>query len=409
MGVTGYDIFIFLTHVKIFTKRTVGTAYRTRKYLEETTNPATGEPFLKPIKVNLYGENDSEALTLTGNLKTAYEKIQGFCKLLSKRTRQAGFISTLMLRRIGSTITAGRNTAEKMSKWNEADEANLENALALELETSDSEAKTELSEVKRLTSDEKELLEDITQLLNNSFQPDPKIERLISILKFGVPNSADSAPWIDRGCIIFSQYYDSAELVAKKISEEFPSINVGLYAGGDKSGYYLNSIYYKSSKESLKKAVKNHALKILVGTDAASEGLNLQTLTTLINIDLPWNPTRLEQRKGRIQRIGQLADTVSIYNMRYKDSVEDKVHSVLSSRFKEIHDLFGQIPDTLEDIWIDMALNEENKAKELINEVITSSPFQLKYEDNVPVTSNWATCSTVLNREDKLKVLLKGW
>jgi len=75
---------------------------------------------------------------------------------------------------------------------------------------------------------------------------------------------------------------------------------------------------------------------LMLGTDAASEGLNLQRLARLINLDLPWNPTRLEQRKGRIQRIGQIHDTVEIYNMRYKDSVEDRVHDrVLSASVHE--------------------------------------------------------------------------
>ena len=78
------------------------------------------------------------------------------------------------------------------------------------------------------------------------------------------------------------------------------------------------------------------------------EGLNLQRLGTLINLDLPWNPTRLEQRKGRIQRIGQKRDTVYVFNMRYRDSIEDRVHQMLATRLKHIHDLFGQIPDTLE-------------------------------------------------------------
>ena len=58
----------------------------------------------------------------------------------------------------------------------------------------------------------------------------------------------------------------------------------------------------------------------VIGTEAASEGLNLQRLGSLINLDLPWNPTRLEQRKGRIQRIGQLRSEVLIYNMRYRGS-----------------------------------------------------------------------------------------
>ena len=80
---------------------------------------------------------------------------------------------------------------------------------------------------------------------------------------------------------------------------------------------------------------------MLLGTDAASEGLNLQRLGTLINIDLPWNPTRLEQRKA-IQRIGQARNQVWIANLRYRDSVEDKVHRVLAERLQAIHELFGK-------------------------------------------------------------------
>jgi len=54
----------------------------------------------------------------------------------------------------------------------------------------------------------------------------------------------------------------------------------------------------RKEREELKQMVGRHELTILIGTDAASEGLNLQALGTLINIDLPWNPTKLEQRKG---------------------------------------------------------------------------------------------------------------
>lgn len=69
-----------------------------------------------------------------------------------------------------------------------------------------------------------------------------------------------------------------------------------------------------------------------------------------MSVNLSWNPTRLEQRTGRIQRIGQQNDKVLIYNMRYKDCVEDLVHSMLSKRLKNISDIFGQLPDVLEDV-----------------------------------------------------------
>jgi hypothetical protein len=49
----------------------------------------------------------------------------------------------------------------------------------------------------------------------------------------------------------------------------------------------------------------------------ACEGLNLQRLGSQMNVDMPWNPSRLEQRKGRIQRIGQLRDVIHVVNMRY--------------------------------------------------------------------------------------------
>src|SRR5438093_13388031 len=102
--------------------------------------------------------------------------------------------------------------------------------------------------------------------------------------------------------------------------------------------------------------VRTGEIRLIIGTDSASEGLNLQRLGSLVNLDLPWNPTRLEQRKGRIQRIGQPRPEVLIYNMRYRGSVEDRVHQLLSDRLRTIRDLFGQLPDTLEDVWVQLAL-----------------------------------------------------
>ena len=219
----------------------------------------------------------------------------------------------------------------------------------------------------------------------------------------------ESIPWKEKGCILFSQYYDSAHFVAQSLSQDIPDMSIGLYAGGDKSGVFESGIFHKALKEDIKAMVKRHEIKVLVGTDAASEGLNLQTLSSLINLDLPWNPTRLEQRKGRIQRIGQVNDTVWIYNMRYKDSVEDKVHQVLSDRLNDIYNMFGQIPDTLEDVWIDIAMNDVEKAKERINSLPKKNPFALKYETEIPQTENWETCTVVLDKKDKMVQLMKGW
>ena len=155
--------------------------------------------------------------------------------------------------------------------------------------------------------------------------------------------------------------------------------------------------------------VSERRLRVLVGTDAASEGLNLQMLSALINVDLPWNPTRLEQRKGRIQRIGQFAETILIYNMRYKGSVEDKVHSKLSDRLKEIYDMFGQIPEVLQDVWIFMAQNDEKRAMEAIDKTPEQNPFVIQYEMEIPVYGDWGSCAEVLPQEEQIRELAKGW
>jgi len=379
---------------------------RTRDFLENTINPSTGETYLEKIEVVLYGEGEDGAIPLEGYLRQAYEKAQEFCSLLSKRVKAGGFMSTLILKRIGSTIIAGDNTAKKMLAWTDAGKEILQDEFDFVFEEDESYDE-EVSEVKKLTVDETETLRQLVKMLSFNHDNDPKYIKTLDILTNGI-DSYDK-PWRDSGCIVFSQYFDSAHFTAEKLSKDLPNQIIGLYAGGDKSGYFLNGNYTKDSKDSIKAKVKNYEIKILVGTDAASEGLNLQTLSTLINLDLPWNPTRLEQRKGRIQRIGQIESKVKIFNMRYKDSVEDKVHTVLSSRLKNIKDMFGQIPDTLEDVWIDIALNNIQNAKERIDRIPEQNPFTIKYETLVLSTQDWETCTVVLDNNEKLKQLMTGW
>lgn len=379
---------------------------RTRDFLENTVNPATGETYLKKIEVVLYGEGDDGAIPLEGYLRQAYSKAQEFCSLLSSRVKAGGFMSTLILKRIGSTIIAGDNTAKKMLAWTDAGKEILQDEFDVVF-AEDDDYDENVSEVKKLTDAETECLRELVKMLSLNHDNDPKYIKTLDILTNGIDEY--DKPWKDSGCIIFSQYYDSAYFVAEKLSKDLTDIVIGLYAGGDKSGYFFNGMYRKDTKDNIKAKVKTHEIKILVGTDAASEGLNLQTLSTLINLDLPWNPTRLEQRKGRIQRIGQAALKVKIFNMRYKDSVEDKVHSVLSSRLKNIKDMFGQIPDTLEDVWIDVAMNNIEEAKERIDRIPQQNPFTVKYETKLPVTEDWAACTFVLDNDEKLKQLLTGW
>ena len=362
---------------------------RTRDYLEKELDPETNEPFLKPIKVELYGESDKEAILLPPYLKDAYKLAEEFCQLLSARVKGGGFLKTLLLRRVGSTIVAGKITAEKMlGTWQDIPEMDEEEE---ELQNNE--------EMKTLTPTEKGKLKAFIDTLEANQDKDPKLANVLTYIL--------EKRWLEKGCIIFSQYFDSIYWLAEQISAELPNETIGIYAGGQKSGFIKNKVFAHAEREALKLMVRKGELRLLLGTESASEGLNLQRLGTLINLDLPWNPTRLEQRKGRIQRIGQIRDIVEIYNMRYKDSVEDRVHQLLSDRLENIFTLFGQLPDVLEDVWIDVALGDMEKAKQVINSVPKQHPFEMKYSrvEKVP----WETCAKVLDSSSRKRFLSQGW
>jgi len=363
---------------------------RTREYLETTIDPQTGEPYLKPVKVELFGESDKEAIRLLPYLKDAYDLAEEFCQLLGSRMRGAGFLKTLLLRRVGSTIYAGMNTAKNMlDDWEDIEE-----------EDDSDEEVVEVEKLKSLTSAEREILQAFVNALEANQERDPKYQVVVDVLLH--------RGWLEAGCIIFSQYFDSIFWLANQLSQELPQETIGVYAGGQKSGIISGGVFTRQEREELKQMVRRGEIRLLLGTDAASEGLNLQRLGTLINLDLPWNPTRLEQRKGRIQRIGQLRDIVYVYNMRYKGSVEDRVHELLSDRLAAIHQMFGQIPDVLEDVWIEVAMGEIERAKKTIDAVPKQHPMMRKYHQKIEKIA-WESCAQVLDASDQRQHLLQGW
>lgn len=145
----------------------------------------------------------------------------------------------------------------------------------------------------------------------------------------------------------------------------------------------------------------------MVATDAACEGLNLQTLGTLINVDLPWNPTRLEQRIGRIKRFGQKRDTVDTLNLVNEQTVDEKIYDRLSDRMRDRYDLFGSIPDTIKDEWIDDIEALGQKMDDYIHAQREATGFDLRYTATMePPEHDWRDCTEVLSRRDFAVLML---
>jgi superfamily II DNA/RNA helicase len=163
-------------------------------------------------------------------------------------------------------------------------------------------------------------------------------------------------------------------------------------------------------RERIKEAVRDRKLRLVVATDAACEGLNLQTLGTLINVDLPWNPSKLEQRLGRIKRIGQARQRVDMLNLVYAETSDEKVYEALSRRMKDRYDLFGSLPDTIEDEWIDDIGNLDEYFSQFTVKRRKANAFDLRYGKTVmPEGTGWEKCEKVLARRDVVARLSAGW
>src|SRR5699024_9809099 len=151
---------------------------REREYLENKINPETGESYLQKINVELFGENDNNALTLGSYLQRAYEYAEEFCKELGKRNRGAGFLKTLLLKRIGSSIEAGKNTGYKMlDEWN----VYVDDIVTGE-EYKDEKDLPSSSSIKDLSEKETQLLQSFVKELESTNAVDPKYKKTIELL-----------------------------------------------------------------------------------------------------------------------------------------------------------------------------------------------------------------------------------
>jgi superfamily II DNA or RNA helicase len=324
----------------------------------------------------------------------AYQAAVDYTEVLMSRKRGMGFMKTMLLQRICSSFASGRSTAEKLLRRESLEEEEQANLVA--------EASSDY------TPDEERHLRTIIDELSRPEARDPKLE---AVRNFITQYQTEGKTWLEHGCIVFSQYYDTAYWIGSELAKTLPEEPVAIYAGAGKSGLFRGEEFVTVEREQIKSAVKNHEVRLLVATDAACEGLNLQTLGTLINVDLPWNPSRLEQRLGRIKRIGQARQSVDMLNLVYHDTQDEKVYQVISRRMRDRFDIFGGLPDVIEDEWIE----DEEKMDEMMDQYIhlrqgARDVFEVRYQETIdPDKDRWELCSRVLARRDVLERLSAPW
>ena len=249
-----------------------------------------------------------------------------------------GFVLTIYQRRLASSFYAlqqtlnrrlakmGGITEEDLSLDETADEImDTDDAEALARESLETEERTTIVE----------LLKKIAKVGTNT-----KARALKTELEKAFADGYDSA-------IIFTQYAETMDFLKERLAEEFPGETIACYSGAGGQVRDRGGFWSECSKEQIKQRLKARAIKFLVCTDAASEGLNFQFCGMLVNYDLPWNPMKVEQRIGRIDRIGQKYATIRVVNLAYQDTIEADVYFALGQRINLFEGLVGRLQPIL--------------------------------------------------------------
>lgn len=180
--------------------------------------------------------------------------------------------------------------------------------------------------------------------------------------------------------LLFSRYTDTVEALIGEFhraggDHTYPH---GIYIG-QKSVIVADGREVPCTKSEIKSGLNSGQVRLMICSDAASEGLNLQAARVLINVDVPWTPARLEQRIGRVARLGQRASSVEIYNVWYPDSIEARMYKRIQKRLDESTLAIGEYPDVVADNIKALVLDdieEESGGDERLTEIRESMQIE---------------------------------
>ncbi len=168
----------------------------------------------------------------------------------------------------------------------------------------------------------------IAQLESVAMKPSPKVRALLQILQTRSLTNGRV-----RQMVLFTRFYDTLLDIQAWIERSAPAVRVGVFAG-PRCAYMDGAplVWRNATREEVKRRFVNGDIDVLLCTDAAAEGLNLQTADLLVNFDLPWNPMKVEQRIGRIDRIGQRYSVIHVANLAYPGTAEEELYVRLQQR-----------------------------------------------------------------------------
>ena len=280
-----------------------------------------------------------------------------------------GFLMILMQRLVVSSTSAIRTTLERRLEALAAPQEQLTLfPLASEEEWADLDGqeqidvllRTRLKALKNERAEVKLLLDAAARC--EQIGPDAKAEALLDWLYR--LQSEESDP--ELKALVFTEFVPTQEMLRRFLTERGFSV------------VCLNGSMDMEERKRVQEAFAKD-VRILISTDAGGEGLNLQFCHVVINYDIPWNPMRLEQRIGRVDRIGQV-HTVRAINFVFEGSVEHRVREVLEQKLAVIFEEFGidktgdvldsaQASQMFDEMYVEAILNPE-KVEDSVESVV---------------------------------------
>lgn len=274
-------------------------------------------------------------------------------KLLGSSSFAIGKTLEALIKRLNTMLATSKVVEEEIISWFEEEYENFDDEREEEEEESEDFAEITLLDKENIEKEIAKLTEYL--LLANSIEHNEKGEKLIVALDTGFSKLKELGA--NQKALIFTESTRTQKYLFERLSKEKYNGKIVLF-NGNNNDEQSGAIYQKwvedknnygklthsksvDIRNALVDAFKSDDYQIMIATEAAAEGINLQFCSMVVNYDLPWNPQRIEQRIGRCHRYGQLHDVVVVNFLNSENEVENRVFELLEQKYNLFQGVFG--------------------------------------------------------------------
>nr|WP_275888417.1 helicase-related protein [Desulfobulbus alkaliphilus] len=347
----------------------------------------------------------------------AYDKLEEYCEGLARQMQAATkdqssvfnlkFLLSLLRLRFASSLYAIRETIRRRLERVAATLASFQQPTSeIQLEDYDVDADDEDGEgavietlLKNRTEQdlrwEQRQLKQLLETLGDLHEMPSKMQTFLDVM-----DSRRQPGGRIKQTVVFTRFFDTLTDIVTRLRRIDPTMLIGTYSG--RGGSYVAPATGKMisvERDAIKQRFMREEIDVLVCTDAAAEGLNLQTADMLINFDLPWNPMKVEQRIGRIDRIGQKFEQIFVLNLCYAGSVEETVYGRLMKRLQKAAGVVGSQQ-------ISMLPITEEDFRLLANGTLTEQELEAQARDRI-IIQQQRTASMEIPAQDLYDIYLR--